>query len=75
MCAGFPFWIEDYETDDEKPEKEELAYLRGIFSETIKAAHGNIGEDWLSASEESAASHICSTTKSLFGLHQPWNHG
>lgn len=52
MCAGFPRWIAHHETD-ENAEDEELAHLRGLFSETVKA-QGKIGEDWLSASEKGA---------------------
>jgi len=52
MCAGFPFWM-DHHQADEKPEDEELAHLRGIFRQTVKA-QGKIGEDWLSATETGA---------------------
>jgi len=52
MCARFPLWIAHHETD-EKPEDKELAHLRGIFSETVRA-QGKIGEDWLNASAKGA---------------------
>ena len=50
MCAGFPYWLEDHE-DNDLPKNQDLARLRGIFIETIKA-NGKVGEEWLEASEK-----------------------
>ena len=50
MCAVLPYWLEDDE-DNGAAKNQDLAHLRGIFNETIKA-HGKVGEEWLEASEK-----------------------
>lgn len=51
MCAGFPYWLENYGDDVDPEVDQSCAHLREIFNDNMKA-HGAIGEEWLELSQK-----------------------